>query len=299
MVFRRRFQALLMKFRFVLQEPDDEPNNPPPSPTRAVLPRRGSLRYERGSRGLLRLEKDGEKATALTNFDARIVSDFLLDDGERERREFGVEADLGGRKVAFVLSAAEFARMDWALNRLGPRAIIYPGQKQHARAAIQWLSGEIRQQHIYTHLGWRKHGPHWVYLHAAGALGPDGLQTGLQVQVPAALECYQVLSPPSAERVEAVEAIRASLDCLSVAPDRISFPLLAAVYRAALGKIDFSVFLAGQTGVFKTAMAALCQQHFGASMDATNLPANFASTGNALEGIAFHAKDALLVVDDF
>jgi hypothetical protein len=34
-------------------------------------------------------------------------------------------------------------------------------------------------------------------------------------------------------------------------------------------------------------------------MDATNLPANFASTGNALEGIAFHAKDALLVVDDF
>src|SRR5579871_2814116 len=256
-----------MKFRFVLQEPDDEPNSSPPFPAPAptVLPRRATLRYKRGNDGLLRQDKDGERATALTNFDARIVSDFVLDDGERERREFGVEADLGGRKIAFVLSAAEFARMDWPLNRLGPRAIIYPGQKQHARAAIQWLSREIRQEHIYTHLGWRKHGPHWVYLHAAGALGPDGLQTGLQVQVPAALECYQVLSPPSAERVEAVEAIRASLDCLSVAPDRISFPLLAAVYRAALGKIDFSVFLAGQTGVFKTAMAALCQQHFGAS----------------------------------
>ena len=98
---------------------------------------------------------------------------------------------------------------------------------------------------------------------------------------------------------EIVEAVRASLGCLSVAPDRISLPLLAAVYRAALGNVDFSVFLAGQTGVFKTAMAALCQQHFGSSMDATNLPANFASTGNALEGIAFHAKDALLVVDDF
>ena len=286
-----------MKFRFVLQEPDDEPNNPPPPPQRAVLPRRAPLRYDRGSHGLLRLEKGGERAAALTNFDARIVTDFLMDDCERERREFGIEADLGGRKIAFVLSAAEFARMDWALNRLGPRAIIYPGQKQHARAAIQCLSREIRQERIYTHLGWRKTGPHWMYLHAGGALGVGGPQSGVQVQLPAALQSYQIQSPQKAEEI--VEAVRASISCLSIAPDRISFPLLAAVCRAALGKVDFSVFLAGQTGVFKTALAALCQQHFGASMDATNLPANFASTGNALEGIAFHAKDALLVVDDF
>jgi hypothetical protein len=86
---------------------------------------------------------------------------------------------------------------------------------------------------------------------------------------------------------------------LSVSPDRISFPLLAAVYRAALGKVDFSVFLAGKTGVFKTALAALCQQHFGSAMDASSLPTNFASTGNALQWLAFYAKDALLVVDDF
>ena len=96
-----------------------------------------------------------------------------------------------------------------------------------------------------------------------------------------------------------MRAVRASLRCLSLAPDRISFPLLAAVYRAPFGGVDFSVFLAGKTGVFKTALAALCQQHFGAEMDASRLPANFASTGNAVEALAFHAKDALLVVDDF
>jgi len=72
-----------------------------------------------------------------------------------------------------------------------------------------------------------------------------------------------------------------------------------AAYRAALGKVDFSVFVAGQTGVLKSALAALCQQHFGAAMDGSSLPANFASTGNALEWLAFYAKDALLVVDDF
>ena len=66
-----------------------------------------------------------------------------------------------------------------------------------------------------------------------------------------------------------------------------------------LGRTDFSLFLAGRTGVFKTALAALCQQHFGAGLDAANLPGSFASTGNALAELAFYAKDALFVVDDF
>ena len=187
--------------------------------------------------------------------------------------------------------------MGWVLNRLGPQAIIYPGQQQHARAAIQWLSGPVRQESIFAHLGWRKHGPQWAYLHAAGALGAAGPVSDLRVQLPAPLQHYQVRPPEQPSEPET--AVRASLGCLSVAPDRIGFPLLAAVYRAALGQVDFSVFLAGQTGVFKTALAALCQQHFGAGMDAGHLPANFASTGNALESRAFHAKDALLVVDDF
>ena len=86
---------------------------------------------------------------------------------------------------------------------------------------------------------------------------------------------------------------------LSLAPDRISLPLLAGVYRAALGGVDFSIFLVGSTGVFKTALAALCQQHFGSTMDAHHLPSSFASTPAALEAPAFYAKDALLVVDDF
>jgi hypothetical protein len=71
------------------------------------------------------------------------------------------------------------------------------------------------------------------------------------------------------------------------------------VYRAPLGKVDFSLFLAGASGTFKTALAALCQQHFGGDMDARALPAHFSSTANALETLAFAAKDTMLVVDDF
>src|SRR5262249_55040714 len=79
---------------------------------------------------------------------------------------------------------------------------------------------------------------------------------------------------------------------------RLTFPLLAAVYRAVLTDSDFSLHLAGPTGSFKSEAAALAQQHFGAGMDARHLPASWSSTGNALEGLAFTAKDALLVVAD-
>ena len=237
------------------------------------------------------------KITPVANFVARIVCDLVLDDGAEPRREFVVEAELAGHSLTLQMSAVEFGRMVWVLNKLGPQAILYPGQQQHARAAIQWLSGAIRHEHIFTHMGWRRSASDWVYLQGGGALGAQGLRGDVRVQLPAALERYRV--EPVAEAGGLISAIRASLRFLSVAPDRISLPLLAAVYRAPLGKVDFSLFLTGPSGAFKTALAALCQQHFGAEMDARELPGHFGSTGNALEELAFRAKDALLVVDDF
>jgi hypothetical protein len=75
--------------------------------------------------------------------------------------------------------------------------------------------------------------------------------------------------------------------------------LLGATYRAVLASSDFSLHLVGPTGAGKTELAALAQQHLGASFDARRLPGAWSSTGNSLESLAFHAKDALLVVDDF
>ena len=292
-----------MKFRFVLLGPDDDPNDltPPPGCAAGLLTSTSGLsRYEQRGAGMVRIEppeKGRAKVTALANFSARIVGDLIVDDGDQERREFRLEAEVAGQALTFSVSAVEFAGMGWVLKRLGPQAIVYPGQQHHARAAIQWLSGQIRQERIFAHLGWREHGPHWMYLHAGGALGVDGPLPSVQVQLPAALQSYQLL--PSQNAGGRVSAVQASLQLLSLAPDRITFPLLAAVYRAPLGRVDFSLFLTGQTGVFKTALAALCQQHFGAGLDASRLPANFASTAPALQWLAFHAKDALLVVDDF
>jgi hypothetical protein len=94
-------------------------------------------------------------------------------------------------------------------------------------------------------------------------------------------------------------SIRAPLKLLDLGPERLTVPLLSAVFRSVMGDTDFSLHLCGPTGTFKTEVAALAQQHFGAGLDARHVPGSWSSTGNALEMLAFTAKDALLVVDDF
>ena len=77
---------------------------------------------------------------------------------------------------------------------------------------------------------------------------------------------------------------------LEVAPFRVTIPVYAAIWRAPVAVSDFANWLVGQTGSGKSELAALAQQHFGAGMTRTNLPASWKSTANALEAQAFHAK---------
>jgi hypothetical protein len=241
----------------------------------------------------------GPVAVPLTNFVAKIVGDVAEDDGAEVRRLLEVRAALGTKVRDARLTPERFAAMGWPLDVLGASALVYPGQaaKDHTRAAIQLLSGEVEERMVYGHTGWRERDGAWIYLHATGAIGAGGAGADVEVSLPDALTRYSLPTPPESDDLRA--AIRASLGVASVAPESVTLPLLAATYRAALGGADFSLFLVGPTGIGKSELAALCQQHYGAGLDARHLPGSWTSTGNALEGLAFLAKDALLVVDDF
>ena len=155
------------------------------------------------------LPKGARKCTSIANFTARIVADLIRDDGDEQRRDFRVEAEVDGQRLVFDVAAAEFGRMGWVLQKLGPQAIIYPGQQQHARAAMQVLSGAIPQELVFTHPGWRRHGPQWVSLHGTGALGADGPVFGLQVHLPAALRPYELRRPANGDGVWCVRCVPA------------------------------------------------------------------------------------------
>jgi Domain of unknown function (DUF3854)/Domain of unknown function (DUF927) len=257
--------------------------------------------YKETPHGLVWLKptRDGVMDTPLCNFTAHISGDVIEDDGVERKRTFEIEASQGERCARLKVSAERFASMNWTAEALGSHAILAPGPnvKDHARVAIQLFSQETEERVVYSHTGWRRIQDRWIYLHAGGAIGAEGAVSGVDVALPAALERYTLPHPPAGEEVQT--AIRASLHFLTVAPSTITMPLLCALYRAVLGDSDFSLHISGKTGQGKTALAALCQQHFGSTLDARHLPASWSSTGNSLEATAFVAKDALLTVDDF
>jgi hypothetical protein len=243
---------------------------------------------------------DGPVPTMLATFRAQITAEVIRDDGVEVARSYEIEGNAAGRPSRrFAIPATSFAAMNWPLEHLGIGAVLSPGMglRDHCRAAIQLLSRTAGQRHVFTHTGWRQWDGDDVYLHAGGAIGPVGPVENISIELDGSLARYVLPDPP--EGAALCDAVQASLDVLTVAPDEVTIPILGAVYRAVLGDADFSVHVAGRSGEGKTELTALAQQHFGVGLDARHLPASWTATGNALEGLAFLAKDAVLTVDDF
>lgn len=242
--------------------------------------------------------KDGPVPTLLANFRARIVSNLIRDDGVEQQRVLEIEAGVRGRTTRVSLPSAEFVGMNWPVRYLGSDAILSPGMglRDHARAAIQHLSGSAPCRVVYTHLGWRLIDGERCFLTTTGALGTSGLRTDIHVELPAELSRYALPAPPEAERRRT--AILASLALLDVgANDLLAVPL-AAAYRAVLGDADFAVHHHGKTNTFKTECAVLVLMHFGPAWTRKGL-LSWLGTGNSIEYFAFVAKDVPLIVDDF
>ncbi|MGZ4951347.1 MAG: DUF927 domain-containing protein, partial [Halobacteriota archaeon] len=154
-------------------------------------------------------------------------------------------------------------------------------------------------------IGWRIIGNEYLFLHAGGAIGKNGSVPDISVEVgDSRLRHYRLPDPllrESEELKRAIGEVIHLLDC-KLAPDVLIFPLVAAVFRAPLSEcfgVDFSPFLTGRTGSLKTTLYALGQSFFGSEFTTFTLPGNWVSTANALERLAFQAKDVFFVVDDY
>jgi hypothetical protein len=250
------------------------------------------------------LEKDSS-LLRLANFTAEIVADISRDDGsESIKREFLVSAEVERRSVEpFRVHAVKFSRLDWVSENLGAVAVIeaVPKVSEHLNAAIRKFSiGKTDMRRVYTHTGWREVNGDWAYLHGGGSIDQSGLRTDVTVEIGRE---YPALSPfvllPPLEGRRLINALRSELLLLELGPPAVMAPIWSAIWRAAIDRVDFSLHLDGKTGAFKTAVAALAQQHFGAGFHSRALPASWHNSSLANEEIAFVLKDAVVVVDDF
>jgi hypothetical protein len=95
--------------------------------------------------------------------------------------------------------------------------------------------------------------------------------------------------------------MRCSLRLVACAPPEVALPLLGAIYAAPLSLIlnpDFTTWLLGATGSFKSELATLAQRHLG-DFERTRLPISWCATEATIEHVLHAAKDTLCVIDDY
>ncbi len=283
--------------------------------------------------------KKGENRAMLANFTARITAELTYVENPARAREFEIEAKLNGKVTSVVVTALEFERMNWVIELLGAGAIIGAGQcvRDELRAAIQFNSGQIPRLNGFDRLGWadlRGDGSEWGFIHAGGVIraeksgasadshknrpeqnpsednhlrhdGPKRPIAGPTSELPeirvhhlsSTLSRYNLPAPPEGDLLR--NAIRISLGFLDLAPDRITFPLYAGMWRVLLDVVRFSLFIVGPSGIGKTELAAALVQHFGSGLDSEHPTDSFISTAYSTASSAHQAGNVVYLLDDY
>jgi len=269
-----------------------KPSAPPPKARPPASP------YEVHDERFTKWTRDG--FAPICNFKAQIVEQHLVDDGVEAHREFIIEGTLAtGEKLERIsVPASKFYHpAEWVLPGWGARAIIHPKAEHDVRAAIQFVSQKVKSAVVLAHTGWREVNGKLGYITASGAIGAD---LDVTVRLPGTLGRYALPAKPTQPRV-LIEAVRAALRIVDVAPHRVTLPALAAVFRSVTMhwlKVDVAVWLFGRSGSFKSTLAALLLGFWTGTADRMNL-LNWSATANAIEDALFRAKDAIVVVDNF
>ena len=239
----------------------------------------------------------------LANFHARIIKETIIIDGMNEKTVFTIEGASKKRKFKTIeVPAEKFASMSWITQNWGARAVIMPTSNAttELRTAIQLASEDAEVEFIYQHTGWTEIDGKPAYLHCNGAITDGGNDESVKVEMPADLRHYSlptVMSLPGDG--DGKDCFWASVQLVTLAEQTKVVPLLLATWRACIDDADFAVHCTGRSGSFKSEVTSLMQSHYGDGMDARHLPGSWNSTANALEALAFRAKNAIFVIDDF
>lgn len=246
--------------------------------------------------GYLWRNREGKTPLRLANFTATITETIIEDDGLVKLTKHKISGkSTRGKLKSIEVSPASLSSMSF-ISSWGNKAIIEPGFsiKDHVRYFIQSSSSESNITKCFTHTGWRKINGKHVYLSASGAIGSPNIITKL----PSEVKRYSL--PLKAKNIK--KAIRTSFSFIDIGKSRVTIPLFAMLYLSPLvsllkPKPNFSGYVYGDTGTFKTTLALILLNHFGQFTH--ERLSSFDDTANSLQKRAFILKDTLMVLDDY
>lgn len=244
----------------------------------------------------------------IANFVMVIREDISIDDGDAPERTYMLRLKHASGKIRDVrIGARDFNDPRMAqkliLSEAGPEFIPEQGQFPAVLLGAQKLSeGRTEQRIYYTHTGWVETDRGRRFLTPTMALGPDGPDENVYLDIHGeGVDHYGVSWPSRPE--DGVAAWEALAAAIRAASSRVALPLVA---HLALAPITSSIPIAkpallhvvSDTGAFKTTYATLLLNLYGDFGQETP-PATWTSTVNALERISFTLKDLPLLIDDF
>lgn len=248
----------------------------------------------------------------IANFYATIVGQVIRDDGMSAIRNYTIVAGFPtsaaskGKVICngierVMVPARDFASMRWVAEQLGAKYHVYPRCEPYVKAAIEHFSANPIEETVYCHTGFRLIDGLPVYLHAGGAVGASGeAVSGIRTDLAAeGLERYNL--EYTGPEVSLQDAARRSLDFLKLGPPGIVYPLWGCAYRAPLAHFlpfKLLLYLYGESGAYKSSLAAVLLAHFGLFRRDEDLVNHFTNTGTILEKKAFILEDSLNIIDD-
>lgn len=248
----------------------------------------------------LKVSKKGCNFKKLTNFDAWIAEEITLDDDIEKTITFTIysKSENGSSFPPIEVEADKFDSMKWVTSSLGSAADIRPGAREHTRSAIKNTGANAIKINAYKYTGWKKIDDQWVYLTTAGGISEKGLDKSIRVLLPDNLINVHIPVPD----VDISTAVKASLRIFDLVPISVAAPIISSIYRAPLDHlepIDYSLFMVGGSGGFKSEIAALAMAHWGKGFKRKTLPGDIITTPNENEKRLYFLKDGLFVYDDY
>ena len=210
--------------------------------------------------------------------------------------------DRPGEICEFQVTRKAWDSADW-LSDLPWAGVTYDSSKSglaRVRDAIRMISTDAATAKVHGAPGWvRGDDGRWIYIHAGGALGPDG-PVPAETDLPSKLARFS-LPPPPDNPAALRAAAEHSAGLVTTLPPRIGAVLAGLAYRAAVSRMPPSVTLIGPPGSYKTSMGKVALHHFAPDLpwDESVLSlSERGATGNAAAKLMHLTRDVLLLADD-